>query len=71
PYGLLVLNGPIMCMYSQLFIKTSAATVGIVLEQAIDSLNAQDQLELNDYLRLYLIGRVLLDENSRQILHEP
>ncbi|KAG0254212.1 hypothetical protein DFQ27_006987 [Actinomortierella ambigua] len=55
----------------RLFIKTSAATVGIVLGQTIDSLKAQDQLELNDYLRLYLIGRVLLDENSRQILQEP
>ncbi|KAG0359684.1 hypothetical protein BGZ54_009858, partial [Gamsiella multidivaricata] len=49
------------------FIKTSAVTVGFVLQNAI-KLKGQEQMELFDHLRQYLIGQGLLDEDSCVIM---
>ncbi|KAF9584688.1 hypothetical protein BGW38_005565 [Lunasporangiospora selenospora] len=51
-------------MYYQSFIKTSALSVGIVLQSAINNLKGSEQVELFDHMRQYLIGQGLLDESS-------
>ncbi|KAG0229723.1 hypothetical protein BGX31_006141 [Mortierella sp. GBA43] len=61
------LMGLFSYMYYQSFIKTSAVTVGFVLQNAIN-LKGQEQLELFDHLRQYLIGQGLLDEESCVIM---
>ncbi|ORZ05308.1 cytidylyltransferase family-domain-containing protein [Lobosporangium transversale] len=61
------LMGLFSYMYYQSFIKTSAVTVGFVLQNAIN-LKAQEQMELFDHLRQYLIGQGLLDEDSCVIM---
>jgi len=61
------LMGLFSYMYYQSFIKSSAVTLGFVLQTAI-KLKSQDQMELFDNLRLYLIGQGLLDEHSCVII---
>ncbi|KAF8912470.1 hypothetical protein BGZ58_005794, partial [Dissophora ornata] len=56
------LMGLFSCMYYQSFIKTSALSVGVVLQSAINNLQGQEQMELFDHMRQYLIGQGLLDE---------
>ncbi|CAO3568072.1 unnamed protein product [Mortierella alpina] len=62
------LMGLFSYMYYQSFIKTSAITVGAVLQSAIHNLNGQEQMELFDHMRQYLIGQGLLDEESCVII---
>ncbi|KAF9205648.1 hypothetical protein BGZ49_003743 [Haplosporangium sp. Z 27] len=57
------LMGLFSYMYYQSFIKSSAVTVGFVLQNAIN-LKTQEQMELFDHLRQYLIGQGMLDEDS-------
>ncbi|KAF9323468.1 hypothetical protein BG006_001426 [Podila minutissima] len=61
------LMGLFSYMYYQSFIKTSAVTVGFVLQTAA-KLKGQEQMELFDHLRQYLIGQGLLDEDSCVII---
>ncbi|KAF9921712.1 hypothetical protein FBU30_008217 [Linnemannia zychae] len=61
------LMGLFSYMYYQSFIKTSAMTVGFVLQSAI-KLKGAEQMELFDHLRQYLIGQGLLDEDSCVIM---
>ncbi|KAF9995898.1 hypothetical protein BGZ79_010377 [Entomortierella chlamydospora] len=51
-------------MYYQSFIKTTALSVGVVLQSAINNLQGQEQMELFNHMRQYLIGQGLLDEES-------
>ncbi|KAG0350616.1 hypothetical protein BGZ54_003718, partial [Gamsiella multidivaricata] len=50
------------------FIKTTALSVGVVLQSAVNNLQGQEQLELFDHMRQYLIGQGLLDEDSCVII---
>ncbi|KAF9986162.1 hypothetical protein BGZ75_002127 [Mortierella antarctica] len=61
------LMGLFSYMYYQSFIKTSAVTVGFVLQTAT-KLKGPEQMELFDHLRQYLIGQGLLDEDSCVIM---
>ncbi|KAG0215631.1 hypothetical protein BGX33_000969 [Mortierella sp. NVP41] len=61
------LMGLFSYMYYQSFIKSSAVTTGLVLQAAI-KLKGQDQMELFDHLKQYLIGQGLLDEESCVIM---
>ncbi|KAI8353826.1 phosphatidate cytidylyltransferase [Mortierella sp. GBAus27b] len=58
------LMGLFSYMYYQSFIKTTALSVGVVLQSAINNLQGQEQMELFDHMRQYLIGQGLLDESS-------
>uniref|UniRef100_A0A1D1YK17 Phosphatidate cytidylyltransferase n=1 Tax=Anthurium amnicola TaxID=1678845 RepID=A0A1D1YK17_9ARAE len=49
-------------MYYQSFIKMSSLTVGTILQTIINSLKPQDQRELFDRLKQYLISQGLLEE---------
>ncbi|KAF9434535.1 hypothetical protein BGZ76_007849 [Entomortierella beljakovae] len=57
------LMGLFSYMYYQSFIKSSAVTVGFVLQNAIN-LKSVEQMELFDHLKQYLVGQGLLDEDS-------
>ncbi|KAF9429850.1 hypothetical protein BGZ94_009246 [Podila epigama] len=58
------LMGLFSYMYYQSFIKTSALSVGLVLQTAINHLDGAEQMELFVHMRRYLIGQGLLDDES-------
>ncbi|KAG0048956.1 hypothetical protein BGZ83_006166 [Gryganskiella cystojenkinii] len=62
------LMGLFSYMYYQSFIKTSAISVGFVLQSAIHNLKGPEQMELFDHMRQYLIGQGLLDQDSCVII---
>jgi len=62
------LMGLFSYMYYQSFIKTSAISVGVVLQSAIHNLKGHEQMELFDHMRQYLIGQGLLDQDSCVII---
>ncbi|KAI8598393.1 cytidylyltransferase family-domain-containing protein, partial [Dissophora ornata] len=63
------LMGLFSYMYYQSFIKTSALSVGVVLQSAINNLQGQEQMELFDHMRQCLIGQGWLDEEGCVIRH--
>ncbi|CAB4383070.1 unnamed protein product [Rhizophagus irregularis] len=51
-------------MYYQSFIKMSSLTVGAVLQTIVNSLKPQDQIELFNRLKQYLLSQGLLEERG-------